>query len=110
MTLHEALAAYETLKKEGIAVRVIDLYSVKPLDEKTLREAAQNTRLVITVEDHYPEGGIGDAVKSALTGLATPVHSLAVTKKPMSGKPGELLDYEGISSKAIVKAIKERLR
>jgi transketolase len=109
VTLHEALSAYEELKKEGIAVRVIDLYSVKPLDEKTLRQAAQQTRFLITVEDHYPGGGIGEAVKSALTGLATPVHSLAVTKKPKSGKPGELLDYEGISSNAIVKAIKEKL-
>jgi transketolase len=110
VTLHEALSACETLKKEGIAVRVIDLYSVKPLDEKTLREAAQDTRFVVTVEDHYPDGGIGDAVKSVLTGLGTPVYSLAVRKKPKSGKPAELLDYEGISSKAIVKEIKKRLK
>jgi len=72
MTLHEALSAYEELKKEGIAVRVIDLYSVKPVDEKTLREAVQNTRFIFTVAGHYLEGDIGDAVKSVLTGLYGP--------------------------------------
>jgi transketolase len=110
VTLHEALKAYDALNKEGIEVRVIDLYSVKPLDEKTLKEAAQDTHFVLTVEDHYPGGGIGEAVKSALSGLPTPVYSLAVTKKPKSGKPAELLDYEGISSKAIVKQVKEALK
>lgn len=108
MTLHEALAAHEELNKEGVAVRVIDLYSVKPLDEKTLKDAATSTRLIVTVEDHYPQGGIGEAVKSVLSGSSTPVYSLAVTKRPKSGKTGELLDFEGISSKAIVKAVKER--
>ena len=110
MTLHEALAAYEELKRGDIAVRVIDLYSVKPLDEKTLREAAHDTRFFVTAEDHYPEGGIGDAVKSALSGSSTPVYSLAVGNKPKSGKPGELLDFEGISGKAIVEEIKKRLK
>jgi transketolase len=80
------------------------------VDEKTLREAAQNTRFIVTVEGHYLVGGIGDAVKSVLTGLWTPVYSLAVSNKPKSGKPAELLDYEGISSKAIVREIKERLK
>jgi transketolase len=109
MTLHEALAAYEQLKKEGVAVRVIDLYSVKPIDEETLREAARETRLIVTAEDHYPEGGIGEAVKSVLSGSSAPVYSLAVRKKPKSGKPGELMDFEEISSKAIIKTVKERL-
>jgi transketolase len=109
MTLHEALAAHEELMKEGIAVRVIDLYSVKPIDKKTIQEAAQHTSFVLTVEDHYPDGGIGDAVKSSLSGFSTPVHSLAVTKKPKSGKPEELFDYENISSKAIVREVKLRL-
>jgi transketolase len=109
MTLHEALAAYEQLKKQGIAVRVIDLYSVKPIDEGALREAARETRLIVTAEDHYPEGGIGEAVKSVLSGSSTAVYSLAVRKKPMSGKPGELMDFEEISSKAIIKTVKERL-
>jgi len=109
MTLHEALAAHDELKAVGIPVRVIDLYSVKPLDEKTLLQAAQETGLIVTVEDHYPAGGLGEAVQAALSGTSTPVHALAVTRKPRSGKPEELLDFEGISSKAIVKAVKEKL-
>ena len=109
VTLHEALAAYEELKKEGITARVIDLYSVKPLDEKTLLEAARETRFFITVEDHYPAGGIGEAVKSVLSGSSAPVYSLAVTRKPKSGKPDQLRDFEGISSKAIVMQIREKL-
>ena len=109
VTLHEALAAYEELKREDIIVRVIDLYSVKPVDEKTLLAAARETRFLITVEDHYPAGGIGEAVKSVLSGSSAPVYSLAVTRKPKSGKPGQLRDYEGISSKAIVMQVREKL-
>jgi transketolase len=107
VTLHEALKASDELKKEGIPVRVIDLYSVKPLDEATLRDAAKSTGLIVTVEDHYPEGGIGEAVRSALTPLSVPVYSLAVRKEPRSGSPEELLDYEEISQKAIVSKVKE---
>ena len=107
ITLHEALGAYEALKKEGVFIRVIDLYSIKPMDEATLREAASATKAIITVEDHYPEGGLGEAVKSALVPSPVSVHSLAVRKKPKTGKPGELLDYEEISQRAIVKKIKE---
>ncbi len=107
ITVHEALHAYEELKKEGILVRVIDLYSIKPLDGITLTHAARDTGAVITVEDHFGEGGLGEAVMSALSGTRVPVRSLAVRKMPRSGKPGELLDYEGISSRGIVKAVKE---
>jgi transketolase len=107
VTVHEALKAYEELKNEGIAIRVIDLYSIKPMDEVTLLEAARITPSVITVEDHYAEGGIGEAVRSTLATLPIPVHSLAVRKKPKSGKPEELLDYEEISQKAIVRKVKE---
>jgi transketolase len=107
VTLHEALEAYESLKKEGILIRVIDLYSIKPVDETTLREAASATKSIITVEDHYPEGGIGEAVKSALATLPVPIYSLSVKKKPKSGKPQELLDYEEISRVAIIKKVKE---
>ncbi len=110
ITLHEALDAYEDLKKEGVFTRVIDLYSIKPIDETTLREAASATRLIITVEDHYAEGGIGEAVKSALAGNPVPVHSLSVRRKPKSGKPRELLDYEEISRTAIVQRVKELLQ
>jgi len=105
ITLHEALEAYEVLKKENIPVRVIDLYSVKPLDIKTLKRAAKETGVVITVEDHHAEGGLGEAVASALAPYAATVESLAVRKMPRSGKPAELLEYEGISSAAIVKRV-----
>ena len=107
ITLHEALGAHEELKKEGISVRVIDLYSVKPVDEAALKEASGETKAIITVEDHYPEGGIADAVRSALAPLTARVYSLALTKMPKSGKPAELLDYEGISKNAIIQKIKE---
>ena len=105
VTLHEALAAYDELQKEGIAIRVVDLYSVKPLDVATLQQAAQETGVVITVEDHYPEGGIGEAVAAALPGQT--VVSLAVRQMPQSGKPRELLEYEEISSAAIITAVKK---
>ena len=107
VTLYEALAAYEALRKEGVFIRVIDLYSIKPVDEKTLREAASTTQSIITVEDHFEEGGIGETVKSALSASPVPIHSLAVRKKPKSGKPEELLDYEEISRAAIIKKVKE---
>ncbi len=107
VTLHESIKAYEELMKENIAVRVIDLYSIKPLDEATLREAARTTKAIITVEDHASEGGIGEAVRSALSGTA--VHSLAVRKMPKSGKPEELLLFEDISKEAIIKKVKELL-
>ncbi len=70
VTVHEALAAYEHLKQQGIAVGVIDLYCIKPVDEETLRHAAAASKLLITVEDHYPEGGLGEAVRSALWDVA----------------------------------------
>ncbi|MHB8068670.1 MAG: transketolase [Desulfobaccales bacterium] len=109
ITLWEALAAYEELQKEGIAIRVIDLYSIKPLDLPTLMDAARVTKILITVEDHYPEGGLGEAVQSALSTSGTPVHTLAVRRKPKSGKPGELLAFEEISARAIVRKVKELL-
>jgi len=107
ITVHEALKAYNQLQQEGIAVRVIDLYSVKPLDKETLTTAARETRVVITVEDHYPEGGIGEAVTSALAGESCKFRKLAVTDIPRSGKPDELLDMFGISARHIVQAVKE---
>jgi transketolase len=110
VTLFEALGAYEELKKEGILVRVIDLYSIKPIDGPTLQEAARATRAILTVEDHFAEGGLGEAVQGALASSAIPVHSLAVRKKPKSGKPKELLEYEEISRAAIVGKVKELIR
>jgi transketolase len=107
ITVHEALKAYEELKAGGILIRVIDLYSVKPVDGTTLAQAADETGGIITVEDHFAEGGIGDAVRSALAEQQTPVYSLAVRKMPKSGKPEELLEYEEISKNAIIRKVKE---
>jgi transketolase len=107
ITVHEALKAYEELKKENIVVRVIDLYSIKPIDATTLKRAAMETGTIITVEDHFEAGGIGEAVQSALAEQPVPVHSLCVRKMPKSGKPGELLDFEEISAKAIIATVKE---
>jgi transketolase len=105
VTLFEALQAYETLKNDGIFVRVIDLYSVQPTDEHTLRQAAAETGFIITVEDHYPAGGIGEAVCSTLADAKVPIYCLAVRKRPMSGKPEELIEYEDINNTAIIRKI-----
>lgn len=107
ITLHEALAAYDILQKEEISIRVIDLYSIKPIDQETLKKAAQETGAIITVEDHFAEGGIGEAVKSALEGEAAWIYSLAVRKMPKSGTSKELLDYEEISRDAIIKKVRK---
>jgi transketolase len=107
ITLHEAIAAYEELKKEGIFIRVIDLYSIKPVDKETLRKAANVCHTFITVEDHFAEGGLGEAVRTAVADIDVPVHCLAVRKMPKSGRPGELLDYEEISMDAIIGKVRE---
>jgi transketolase len=109
ITLFEALKAYESLQGEGVALRIIDLYSIKPVDAATLRQAAAQTRAILTVEDHFAEGGLGEAVLSALATTPVPVYSLAVRKKPQSGTPQELLDLEDISSRAIIRRVKEIL-
>ena len=108
--VHEALKAQKTLAGENIAVQVIDCYSVKPIDAVTLQKAAAESAAIVTVEDHYIQGGLGDAVLEALAEVAhPPIFKLAVTKLPRSGKPDELLDFEGISAKAIVAKIKNIL-
>jgi transketolase len=106
ITLHEAMAAAETLAAEGVEARVIDLYSVKPIDAETLRAAARETGGIVTVEDHWPEGGIGDAVLDALAleGFSTPVVKLAVREMPGSGTPAELLAFAGIDANHIADA------
>jgi len=107
VTLYEALKAADALAAEGIAITVIDAYSIKPLAKDTIRAAAQKTNnLVITVEDHYPEGGLGDAVAGELSADGIRVTKLAVRELPHSGKPEELLIRYGIDSTAIVKAVK----
>ncbi|WP_306187856.1 MULTISPECIES: transketolase [unclassified Streptomyces] len=103
VTLHEALAAAEALDGEGIAVRVIDLYSVKPADRATLRQAAQDTGCLLTVEDHREEGGLGDAVLEAfLDGRPVPrLVRLAVRTMPGSASPAEQLHAAGIDAESI---------
>jgi transketolase len=107
ITVHEALKAADALAEEGISARVVDLYSIKPLDGETLRAAAEVTggRLV-TVEDHWPEGGLGDAVIAELADTDEPprVVKLAVSDMPRSGKPQELLAEAGIDSEHIAAA------
>ena len=91
----------------GVTVRVIDLYSLKPVDAVGLRkEAAACGNRVVTVEDHYPEGGVGDTVLSALSGTGANVTKLAVTGVPRSGPMDELFEMFGISASHIVKAVK----
>ncbi|MEU5952876.1 transketolase [Streptomyces sp. NPDC047525] len=106
VTVHEALTAAEFLDREGIQVRVIDLYSVKPVDRATLREAADRTGCLLTVEDHRPEGGIGDAVFEAF-GDGSPVPRLvrlAVRTMPGSASPDEQLRAAGIDAESIAAA------
>jgi transketolase len=103
ITVREALAAHEALAQEGISARVIDLYSVKPIDVATLQRAAAETRAVVTVEDHSVCGGIGDAVAAAVAGRA-PITILGVREIPRSGPPEVLMDAHGLTSRHIVAA------
>jgi len=110
VTLWEALAAHDLLAKDGIAVRIIDLYSVKPIDADGLRAAARATGgRVLTVEDHYAEGGLGDAVLNALAGESASVTKIAVNDIPRSGKPEELLALFGLDAASIAKRVREIL-
>jgi transketolase len=107
ITLHESLKAADQLASDGIDARVIDLYSVKPVDAPMLRAAAEATGgRILTVEDHWPEGGIGDAVLEALSDGEAParVVRLAVREMPGSGKPAELLAAAGIDADHIAEA------
>ncbi len=109
VTVFEALKAHDELAKEGINIRVIDLYSVKPVDVETLRTAVRETGALVTVEDHYPEGGLGEAVASSLLGEQFKFKLLAVNGIPRSGGGHELMDKYGISSRHVVAAVKELL-
>jgi transketolase len=107
VTLFEALKACDQLKAAGTSIRVIDLYSLAPVDRDGLVAAARATKgRLITVEDHYVVGGIGDAVAEAVADAGFTVHRLAVREIPRSGKPEELLDRFGISAKHIVDAVR----
>jgi transketolase len=111
ITLHEALRAQERLAADGTAVRVVDLYSVKPVDAATVEACARECagRLVV-VEDHFPEGGLADAVAEVFEGRPAPaITRLAVRVLPGSGKPQELLDAAGIGADAIVEAVRRAI-
>jgi transketolase len=109
ITLHEAMKAADLLDRDGISARVIDLYSVKPVDTDTLQAAARETGAIITVEDHFPQGGIGDAVLDALAGEPgrAVVRKLAVTIMPGSATPAEQMEAAGIDAEHIAAAARE---
>lgn len=110
VTVFEALKAHDQLKAAGIAVRVVDLYSVSPVDQATLLKCARATQnRLLTVEDHYAHGGIGDAVLGAVGSDGVRVRKLAVREIPHSGKPEELIDRFGIGARSIVEAAKQML-
>ena len=108
VTVFEALKAHDQLKSEGINIRVIDAYSVQPIDAKTMIEAGKATGgSLVTVEDHFPAGGIGDAVSEAVAPAGFTVARLAVREIPRSGQPDELLDRYGISARRIADAVRQ---
>ncbi|MBI2577196.1 transketolase, partial [Candidatus Woesearchaeota archaeon] len=111
ITLHEAVKAYDELKKEGIDVSVVDLFCIKPFNGKKFMDfAKKHGGKVIVAEDHYPEGGIGEMLSSALVNSGVEVQSLAVRKLPKSAKPEQLVAYEGIDGSSISLAAKKILR
>jgi transketolase len=111
ITVFEALKAYDQLKSSGTSIRVIDLYSVSPVDVDALVAAARATNgHLITVEDHYAAGGLGDAVAAAVADAGFSVRRLAVREIPRSGKPDELLDRFGISARHIIEAVNTMAR
>jgi transketolase len=112
ITVHEALGAAGSLEGDGIAARVVDCYTIKPIDAQTLRAAASQTGLLVTIEDHWIEGGLGDAVLAALADggeLSGTVVKVAVTEMPGSGTPEELRDWAGISASAIADRVRSLL-
>jgi transketolase len=106
ITVGEAEQAADELESEGIHARVIDCYSIKPIDADTLNRAARETSAIVTVEDHWPEGGLGEAVLSAIAdeGGEPPLIKLGVRDMPVSGEAGELMHAAGIDASAIVEA------
>jgi transketolase len=112
ITVDEAVEAAEALAGDGIRARVLDCYSIKPIDAEAVRAAARECGTLITVEDHWPEGGLGDAVLEALAEAEErpPVRKLAVREMPTSGKPAELMRRAGIDAEAIAGAARELAR
>ena len=112
ITLHEAMSAAVQLAGDGISARVIDCYSIKPIDAETLRSAASETGALITIEDHWPEGGLGDAVLEVFSDdpLRPQIVKLAVRRMPGSATPAEQLSLAGIDAAAIVIAARKLVR
>src|SRR5690606_11642274 len=110
ITVHEALAAADLLQEDGIAVTVIDTYSIKPIDTERLQAAAAETGRIVTVEDHWPEGGLGDAVLEALATTPVPVVKLAVSTLPGSATPQEQLEDAGIDRHTIRLAVQDLVK
>jgi transketolase len=110
VTVHEALAAAELLEEDGVSVTVIDAYSVKPLDSEELRTMCTSTGRVVTVEDHWPEGGLGDAVLAALASTPVPLVKLAVSGMPGSATPSEQLEEAGIDRQALRRTVLDLTR
>lgn len=112
VTVHEAVDAADQLADDGIRVRVLDCYSVKPIDVSTLQDAASETGTLLTVEDHFPQGGLGDAVREAVADTDEPprVAALAVRHLPTSATTAEQLDAAGIDSAHIVETVRDLLR
>lgn len=111
ITVHEAIKAIDKLASDEVKIRLIDIYSIKPIDRKTLEDAASVTDYFITVEDHWMEGGLGDAVVDVFANndLNPQIHKLAVSDMPASGSPSELLNAAGIDSESIVGQVKRIL-
>jgi transketolase len=105
VTVFEALNAHDQLQKSGISIRVVDLYSLQPIDAESLTRCAHETKRMITVEDHYAAGGLGEAVAACVEQSGVTVERLCVREIPRSGTPDELLDRYGISSRHIVAAV-----
>jgi len=112
VTVQEALKAAEALAEDGIDVRVIDAYSIKPIDGDAVRAAARECGAIVTVEDHWPEGGLGEAVLAALASAEAQAHvvRLAVTEMPRSGKPEQLLSVAGIDAQGIAATARRLVR
>lgn len=110
ITLHEALKAYDELLTKNIVVRIIDAYSIKPLDEQGIISNARACGTVITVEDHYNAGGLGEAISTLLAPHTISIKVLAVRDLPRSGKPEELLAWAGIDAQAIVRAVTDAVK
>lgn len=110
ITVHEALKAHEALARRSLRTRVLDCYSVKPIDEQALRHAMRDTRRIVVVEDHHPEGGLGEAVMAALIGTDCSFRHLAVRDMPRSGSADELMAACGIDARSIALAVEDAIR